>query len=119
MQDIIIGRIWDASPPSTFRVLVDRLWPRGVAKAGAPWDEWLKDVAPSTALRQWYGHVPERFPEFRARYWKELEANRDSEPLARLLNWAMAKPLMLLTATKDVERSQLPILRDFIREFER
>jgi uncharacterized protein YeaO (DUF488 family) len=115
MRDITIGRIWDASTPPIFRVLVDRLWPRGVSKADAPWDEWMKEVAPSTGLRQWYGHAPERFPEFRDRYWKELSTEVNPESLKRLVQWSETQPLMLLTATKDVEWSQLPILRDFLQ----
>jgi uncharacterized protein YeaO (DUF488 family) len=115
MRDITIGRIWDTCAPPTFRVLVDRLWPRGVSKVDPPWDEWVKDVAPSTELRQWYGHAPERFPEFRERYWKELTTEVNPESLKRLVQWSETQPLMLLTATKDVEWSHLPVLRDFLR----
>ncbi|NMP24927.1 DUF488 domain-containing protein [Sulfobacillus harzensis] len=117
MHEITIGRIWDTSPsPLVFRVLVDRLWPRGIAKVRAPWDEWIKDAAPSTELRQWYGHNPERFPVFRDRYWQELTAREHQEPLNQLVRRAETQPLMLLTATKETEWSHLPILRDFLRE---
>ena len=71
--EVEIARVYD--PPdegSARRVLVDRLWPRGVAKAAAPFDQWMKDVAPSAELRKWYGHVPERFEEFARRYRDEL-----------------------------------------------
>ncbi|HSH85253.1 MAG TPA: DUF488 family protein, partial [Guyparkeria sp.] len=63
------------------RILVDRLWPRGVKKEDLPHDEWLKTVAPSTELRQWFGHDPERFEEFTARYLRELEQNADLDRL--------------------------------------
>ncbi len=115
MQEITIGRIWDASTPATFRVLVDRLWPRGVSKLTAPWDEWMKDVAPSTGLRQWYGHAPERFAEFRDRYWEELSTEVNPESLNQLVHRAETQPLMLLTATREVEWSHVPVLRNFLR----
>jgi uncharacterized protein YeaO (DUF488 family) len=67
------------------RVLIDRLWPRGVSKATAQLDEWLKDLAPSEQLRKWFAHDPDRFPEFRTRYRKEL-----SQPAARALLRALA-----------------------------
>lgn len=115
MHDITIGRIWDSSPSAVFRVLVDRLWPRGVSKVGAPWDEWVKGVAPSAGLRQWYGHTPERFPEFRERYWQELTTQAHQESLTQLVLRAENQPLILLTATKDIEWSHLPILCDFLQ----
>lgn len=99
-------------------MLADRLWPRGIAKASAPWDEWIKDVAPSTELRQWYGHEPERQQAFRDRYWQELMARRDDAPLNELMGRAERQPVMLLTATKDIERSHLPVLRDFLRDMQ-
>lgn len=119
MYEIVTGRIWEASSPSAWRVLADRLWPRGIAKAKAPWDEWVKEIAPSTALRQWYGHVPERFDEFRDRYWQELMMCEDPGLLLQLVRRAEDQPLILLTATKDIEWSHLPVLRDFLQEMGR
>ncbi len=118
MHEITLGRIRDASPSPVWRVLADMLWPRGIAKASAPWDEWIKDVAPSTELRQWYGHEPERQQAFRDRYWQELMARRDDAPLNELMGRAERQPVMLLTATKDIERSHLPVLRDFLRDMQ-
>ena len=80
MTEIKIARVYDAPAEGT-RVLVDRLWPRGVGKEDAPFDEWLQQVAPSTNLRIWYGHRREHFDEFRTRYAHELEAPETREAL--------------------------------------
>ena len=96
------------------RVLVDRLWPRGVAKAAATWDEWAKDVAPSTQLRRWYGHEVDRFDEFVRRYCDELERPPASDELGRLAALAPDGPLTLVTATRDVDHSAAAVLRDVL-----
>ena len=93
------------------RVLVDRVWPRGLRRDDTRYDEWLKDVAPSTELRKWYGHDPDRFDEFRRRYREEL---RGSDALERLRRLAGDGTLTLLTATKDPEGSQAAVLRDLL-----
>jgi uncharacterized protein YeaO (DUF488 family) len=97
-------------------VLVDRVWPRGLTRAAVHVDEWMKDIAPSTQLRRWYGHRPERFTEFRRRYLLEL---RDAQPAAtvdRLRELARTRPVTLLTATRDVEHSQAAVLSDLLRD---
>lgn len=114
MNTIRIGRIQDAVETSAQRILVDRLWPRGVSKEKASWDTWIKDVAPSTELRKWYGHDPKRLEEFRIRYLKELDEGRQGTSVQRLLHIVEQGPVILLTATKDVTLSQLPVLRDFL-----
>ena len=118
MQDLMIGRIGTAVDGRVRRVLVDRLWPRGVSKATAPWDVWLKEIAPSTDLRKWYGHEPERYAEFRQQYWHELESRRRDPALEELVAIWREHPVMLLTATKDLESSQVPVLRDFLLQLE-
>jgi len=90
------------------RVLVDRVWPRGVRKEDLD-AEWLKDVAPSPELRRWFGHDPEKFAEFRRRYRAELEAGEARAALDHLRELATG-PLTLLTATKDVEHSHATVL---------
>lgn len=100
----------DLSGVEGARVLVDRLWPRGIAKAEAPWDEWLKDVAPSNELRRWYGHVPEREAEFARRYQDELDSPEWGGAVARLRELARSGPVVLLTSTKEIEHSHLPVL---------
>ncbi|MCK6454870.1 MAG: DUF488 family protein [Alphaproteobacteria bacterium] len=96
-----IKRVYE--PPTAadgHRVLVDRLWPRGLARARAGIDEWAKAIAPSTELRLWYGHEKERWPEFRKRYRQELAAPAAVETLERLRGIARRQTLTLLTATR-------------------
>jgi uncharacterized protein YeaO (DUF488 family) len=95
-------------------VLVDRLWPRGIRKADAPFDTWLKDVAPTTELRTWYGHQPERFEEFADRYRRELTQSPTSEALDQLRALMKDGGLVLVTATKDIDRSAAAVLRDML-----
>jgi len=108
---IQVKRIYD-EPASTdgARVLVDRVWPRGMRKEAAHLDEWAKDVAPSAELRTWYQHDPAKFGEFRQRYIAELAAPGPREALARLRDLAASRPVTLLTATKDVALSQAAVL---------
>ncbi|MFF5289059.1 DUF488 domain-containing protein [Paractinoplanes globisporus] len=112
-----LRRVYEGpSPEDGVRVLVDRVWPRGLTKAAVHLDEWVKDIAPSTQLRRWYGHQPERYTEFRRRYLIEL---RDAQPAAtidRLRKLARTGPVTLLTATKDVEHSQAAVLIEVLRD---
>ena len=99
------------------RVLVDRVWPRGLRKDALQLDDWAKDVAPSTELRTWYGHDPAKFAEFRQRYLRELTGSPQRAALGRLRALATAgRPLTLLTATKDVESSQAAVLAQLLRQ---
>jgi uncharacterized protein YeaO (DUF488 family) len=98
-----------------YRVLVDRVWPRGLSKEAAHVDEWCRPVAPSTELRKWYGHDPDRFEEFTRRYRRELEQPEAAEALARLRALAKERTLTVVTATKAVEISQARVLADLIR----
>lgn len=100
----------DPDPADGARVLVDRVWPRGLAKPAAHLDEWLRDVAPSTELRRWYGHDPELFAEFRDRYLAELAEPERRQAADRLREIAADGDLTLLTATKDLEHSQAAVL---------
>jgi uncharacterized protein YeaO (DUF488 family) len=92
------------------RVLVDRIWPRGMTKARAALDEWCKDVAPSHELRTWYGHQPDRFEEFARRYRLELEDPRRAEVLGHLRELARDRPVTLLTATREPAISEAAVL---------
>ncbi|MEU4092878.1 DUF488 family protein [Streptomyces sp. NPDC026673] len=92
------------------RVLVDRLWPRGMSKERAHLDEWLRDVAPSSELRHWYHHDPERFGEFRDRYIAELEDAEHRPAVEHLRDLAAHDKVTLLTATKDVDHSEAAVL---------
>lgn len=114
MHTVSAQRIYDAEPSDAQRVLVDRLWPRGVRKEAAHLDEWCRDVAPSTELRKWYSHDPQRFAEFRRRYRAELREPERAQLVAHLRELAAAGSLTLLTATKDVETSAAAVLRDVV-----
>jgi uncharacterized protein YeaO (DUF488 family) len=105
----------DASPEDGTRVLVDRLWPRGLPKDAARLDEWLKSVAPSDELRRWYGHDPAKTAEFRRRYAAELKEPERAEALRHLRDLASSGPLTLLTASRDVDRSQAAYLAQRLR----
>lgn len=109
-----IARVYDDLPSGRHRVLVDRLWPRGVSKAESPFDEWLKAVAPSSELRKWYGHEPERFSEFTRRYEEELERMPAKDAFARLRQVARERRTVLVTATKDLDHSGAVVLRDLL-----
>lgn len=117
MSDVRVRRIYDeAASADGHRVLVDRLWPRGVRKADADLHDHLTDVAPSSELRQWYGHDPDRFDEFRDRYRAELDAEPAASHLATLVGYARQGPLTLLTATKDVDHSHAAVLAQRLRD---
>jgi uncharacterized protein YeaO (DUF488 family)/alkylated DNA nucleotide flippase Atl1 len=111
-ESIRIKRVYD--PPSRadgVRVLVDRLWPRGISKAAARVDAWMKDLAPSAALRTWFGHDPARWPEFRRRYRRELAA---TDARHELLAMADHQPLTLLFAAKDPDHNNAVVLREHV-----
>ncbi|HET8738368.1 MAG TPA: DUF488 family protein [Acidimicrobiia bacterium] len=109
-----VHRVYDRDVEG-YRVLVDRLWPRGLTKEEANLDEWLKDVAPSTELRRWYGHEASRFDEFAHRYRAELEESPAAEAVAHLLELSSRKPvILLLTATKDLDISGARVLADHL-----
>jgi len=109
--DVRVRRVYEEPQPDDgTRVLVDRLWPRGVSKARAALDEWCKHVAPSDELRKWYGHDPARFEEFARRYRRELEDPGRAEALAHLRALASDGPVTLLTATKQTAISEAAVL---------
>jgi uncharacterized protein YeaO (DUF488 family) len=108
---IRVKRVYEApGPDDGTRVLVDRIWPRGLSKERAAIDVWLKAVAPSSELRRWYGHDPARFDEFARRYEVELADPERRDALARLSELIGAGPLTLLTATRTVAGSQAAVL---------
>ena len=110
-SEIRVRRVYDAPSPSDgARVLVDRVWPRGLRKDAARLDEWAKDAAPSTELRKWYGHDPAKFGEFRRRYLDELSGAAQRKELGRIRALAATGPVTLLTATRAVDISQAAVL---------
>ncbi|WPO75225.1 DUF488 domain-containing protein [Streptomyces sp. KN37] len=113
--DVQLKRVYDdAEPDDGARVLVDRLWPRGLAKDRAELDAWDKEVAPSDELRRWYGHDAARFEEFAERYRQELAAADSRAALDRLRDHARAGRLTLLTATKDLPHSHVTVLAEIL-----
>jgi uncharacterized protein YeaO (DUF488 family) len=115
VADIRVRRVYDEPGAADgVRVLVDRVWPRGLRKTDAKLDEWAKDLAPSTALRTWYGHDPAKFSEFRRRYVTELDAPTPRSKLAEVHALAACRPVTLLTATRDVGISQAAVLAELL-----
>jgi uncharacterized protein YeaO (DUF488 family) len=116
-RNVEIRRIYDeGESDGGHRILVDRLWPRGVAKATAPIDEWAKELAPSTELRRWYGHDPAKFEEFARRYRDELRQPPASGSVGRLRTRARRERIVLVTATRDVEHSGASVLAAVLSE---
>jgi uncharacterized protein YeaO (DUF488 family) len=110
-----IKRVYDAPEPSDGRrVLVDGVWPRGVRKDAIAYDEWLRDVAPSSDLRRWFGHDPDRFEEFARRYQNELADGSRAAALSQLRQWADAGPITLLTATRDPAVAHTAVLAELL-----
>jgi len=114
---VTIERVYDhPGKEDAVRVLVDRLWPRGLRKDAFHYDDWAKDLAPSTDLRKWYSHDTALFSEFRQRYLTELESPDGRAAVARLDDLSDGRPLVLLTATRDVTHSGAQVLADHLRE---
>ena len=119
-RKVQVRRIYDEpSPEDGARVLVDRIWPRGMSKERARLDEWCKEVAPSTELRKWYAHDPDRFEEFTRRYRDELTDGDRAAALDHLRDLAGEGTLTLLTATKRADISEAAVLADLIRSGDR
>lgn len=115
MPAVRLKRIYEPPDPSDgYRVLVDRVWPRGVSKDKAAVDEWAKELAPSTELRKWFGHDPERFREFRTRYRREL--GRSAEALAALRKRSKRQRVTLVYSAKDEQHNQAVVLREYLTE---
>jgi uncharacterized protein YeaO (DUF488 family) len=116
-HEVRVRRVYDEPQARDgTRVLVDRIWPRGLARQKAALDEWCRTVAPSDELRRWYGHDPDRFEQFARRYRAELEQPQASAALAHLRELAAQRPLTLLTATRDPEISQAAVLAALLRQ---
>jgi len=110
-----VKRAYDTpSAADGLRILIDRLWPRGIAKAALKHDAWPRALTPSNALRKWYGHDPQRFAEFRRRYREELAAHQDE--LAALRAMTKGKKATLVTATRELELSHAVVLREILEK---
>lgn len=112
-KNVVLKRAYDRpTDEDGMRVLVDRLWPRGVKKVDAAIDHWLKELAPSTELRKWFGHDPARWTEFRRRYLKELHEHCGE--LGRLRDWARKHRITLVYAARDETHNEAAVLRDIL-----
>ena len=113
-MDIRLKRVYEPAAASDgYRVLIDRLWPRGVSREGAKLDEWARELAPSTELRTWFGHDPSRFQEFRRRYVQELRQHRPR--LTELRRRARNGTLTLVYAAQDPEHNDAVVLAEVLR----
>jgi uncharacterized protein YeaO (DUF488 family) len=112
--DVRLKRVYEPAAASDgYRVLIDRLWPRGVSRERADLDEWDRELAPSTELRQWFGHEPSRFEEFRRRYKRELRPKRSS--IAALRRRAGEGRVTLVYAARDAEHNDAVVLAEVLR----
>jgi uncharacterized protein YeaO (DUF488 family) len=111
-----VRRIYDDDDDTErgYRVLVDRLWPRGIRREDAALDQWAKDLAPSAELRRWYGHDPAKFEQFARRYRRELTRPPAADAVAALCRVAREQRVTLLTATRDIEHSGARVLHDLL-----
>lgn len=109
-----LKRIYDAQTKDDgYRILIDRLWPRGIKKSELQIDEWFKEIAPSTGLRKWFNHEPQKWPAFKRRYKKELKENTASRQLRQKLE--KHEIITLLYAAKDQDHNHGLVLRDFLK----
>lgn len=115
--NVRVKRVYDepAADDGT-RVLVDRLWPRGISKERAHIDLWLKEVAPSRELRSWFGHDPEKFAEFRRRYEAELASGEAQQALNKLRELVRQGPVTLIFAARDAEHANARVLEDLLTQ---
>jgi uncharacterized protein YeaO (DUF488 family) len=115
-RGIAIKRAYDpAARGDGVRVLVDRLWPRGLRKDDADFDQWRKDLAPTTELRKFYDHRPERFEEFTRRYRSELRRRDAAAAVSEMIALNRRRPITLITASRDLEHSEAAVLADHLR----
>ncbi|WP_434669198.1 DUF488 domain-containing protein [Lacticaseibacillus rhamnosus] len=113
-MEILPYRIYEHEAPEGLRVLIDRVWPRGISKDKAALDEWAKAIAPSTELRKWFGHDPEKFAEFATRYTAELDANEATAEFITMLQNSGAKRVLLLYGAKDTEHNNAVVLKKYL-----
>ena len=113
-MDLRVRRIYESPDESDGRrIFVDRLWARGLSKEKSKLDLWIKEIAPTTELRKWYGHDPEKFEEFRRRYFEELDANPKAEEFANRLAGTEGT-VTLLCGAKDVSHSNAAVLKEWL-----
>ncbi|BFH16160.1 DUF488 family protein [Paenibacillus melissococcoides] len=117
MHTFKIKRIYEQADSSDgIRVLVDRIWPRGMSKENAHLTAWMKDIAPSAELRKWFNHIPAKFPEFQRRYEAELTSAALRDDIRQLISWVRESDVTLLYASKDEQYNQAVVLQRFLTD---
>ncbi|WP_203623553.1 MULTISPECIES: DUF488 domain-containing protein [unclassified Lacticaseibacillus] len=115
-MEFIPVRIYAHEQPEGYRLLVDRVWPRGVSKINARLDDWAKQIAPSTELRKWYGHDPAKAEEFNRRYIAELDANPETPDFLQKIRQLDTDKVLLLFGAKDEADNNATVLADYLKE---
>lgn len=115
MHEIKLVRIYDHDQPAGYRILVDRLWPRGVSKVKAQLDSWAKEIGPTKELRQWFNHEDEKYPEFKKRYLAELANNDFTPDFIRLVQDQLQdQDVLFLFGAKNKEHNQAVVLKEYV-----
>lgn len=115
MEAIILKRIYEKAADSDgYRILVDRLWPRGISKEEAKLDEWLKELGPSNELRKWFGHIPEKYPEFREKYREELKTQTNL--LKHIKEMAAKQQVCICYGARDTTHNQAVVIKELLDE---
>lgn len=116
MSEIKLVRIYDHEQPNGYRILVDRVWPRGMSKLKAALDEWDKEIGPSKELRQWFNHEDEKFPEFRKKYIIELDKNNFTPEFIKIVKSELNKQdVLFLFGAKNKEHNQAVVLKEYVQ----
>ncbi|MDF7638130.1 DUF488 family protein [Lactobacillus sp. ESL0791] len=114
MHEIKLVRIYDHDQPVGYRILVDRLWPRGISKVNAKLDMWAKEIGPTKELRQWFNHEDEKYPEFKKRYLAELANNDFTPDFIQLVQVQLKKQdVLFLFGAKNKEHNQAVVLKEY------
>jgi len=115
LSEIKLVRIYEHEQPAGYRILVDRLWPRGMSKVNAKLDEWDKQIGPSTDLRKWFNHEDEKFPEFKKKYISELEQNDFTPTFIKTVSEQLKKQdVLFLFGAKNIKHNQAVVLKEYV-----
>lgn len=117
MSEIKLVRIYDHDQPDGYRILVDRLWPRGMSKVNAHLDEWDKEIGPSQTLRKWFNHQDDRYPEFKAKYFAELDKNPATHDFSKNVQEHLKKSdVLFLYGAKNRQHNQAVALKEYLEK---
>ncbi|MFD1472396.1 DUF488 domain-containing protein [Companilactobacillus mishanensis] len=117
MSEIIVKRIYDKDLPDGYRILIDRVWPRGMSKVRAQLDLWAKNIAPTPELRKWFSHDPEKFPEFKEKYINELNENPDTAEFLKTIEDALkSQDVLLLYGSKEQKYNNAAVMIDYLNK---